>query len=169
MHSRTWPATSPDLAATWSARTAAMQINSCAIPSPAASKSSGSGASATAKRSGQQRHDRLCGRYGKGGHQDPHLHRQDQHRPARHSGLFDAVKINEKELRRIYEFDNAFFDLADQIGRGLDKVEASLADEAALPAAIRNLTSLARQAVNHVQQATDEVIHRFRQNNIQLA
>ena len=63
------------------------------------------------------------------------------------SGLFDAVKINEKELAQLYEFDNAFFDLADQTNRALDTVEASLADEAALPAAIRNLTTLARQAV----------------------
>ncbi len=33
------------------------------------------------------------------------------------------------------------------MGRALDNVEASLADEAALPAAIRNLTGLGRQAV----------------------
>jgi hypothetical protein len=63
------------------------------------------------------------------------------------SGLFDAVKINEKELAQIYAFDNAFFDLADQTSRALDTVEASLADEEALPAAIRNLTTLAREAV----------------------
>lgn len=63
------------------------------------------------------------------------------------SGLFDAVKINEPELAKLYTFDNAFFDLAEQVGRALDNVEASLADEEALPAAIRNLTTLARQAV----------------------
>jgi len=64
-----------------------------------------------------------------------------------YSGLFDAVKINEPELLALYQFDAAFFDLAEQIGRGLDNVEASLADEAALPAAIRNLVALARLAV----------------------
>ena len=63
------------------------------------------------------------------------------------TGLFDAVKIDEKELAQLYAFDNAFFDLADQTNRALDTVEASLADEDALPAAIRNLTTLARQAV----------------------
>lgn len=63
------------------------------------------------------------------------------------SGLFDAVKINEAELAKLYAFDNAFFDLADQTRAALDNVEATLADEAALPAAIRNLTTLARQAV----------------------
>lgn len=63
------------------------------------------------------------------------------------SGLFDAVKINEEELAKLYAFDNAFFDIADQTSRALDTVEASLGDEAALPAAISNLTTLAREAV----------------------
>jgi hypothetical protein len=67
--------------------------------------------------------------------------------PRGYSGLFDAVKINEKELEAIYQYDAAFFDLAEQVGRALDNVEASLGDEAALPAAIRNVTSLARMAV----------------------
>lgn len=66
--------------------------------------------------------------------------------PRGYSGLFDAVKINEKELEAIYQFDAAFFDLAEQVGRANDNVEASLGDEAALPAAIRNLTTLARLA-----------------------
>src|SRR6266498_4780416 len=52
--------------------------------------------------------------------------------PRGYSGLFDAAKINEKELESIYQFDAAFFDLADQVGRALDNVEASLADETAL-------------------------------------
>jgi hypothetical protein len=65
-----------------------------------------------------------------------------------YSGFFDAVKINEKELEQLYNFDLAFFDLAEQVGRALDNVEASLADETALPAAIRNLTTLGRQVVD---------------------
>jgi hypothetical protein len=64
-----------------------------------------------------------------------------------HAGVFDAVKINEKELEQLYNFDLAFFDLAAEIGRGIDHVEASAADEGALPAAIRNITALARQTV----------------------
>lgn len=67
--------------------------------------------------------------------------------PRGYSGLFDAVKINETELQAIYQFDAAFFDLADQVAHAIDNVEASMGDEAALPAAIRNLTSLARLAV----------------------
>jgi hypothetical protein len=67
--------------------------------------------------------------------------------PRGYAGLFDAVKINEQELQAIYQFDAAFFDLAEQVGRALDNVEASMGDQAALPAAIRNVTSLARLAV----------------------
>ncbi len=73
------------------------------------------------------------------------------------SGLFDAVKINEKELEQLYQFDSAFFDLADQTARALDNVEASLADESALPASIRNLTTLARQAVDTFNRRTEVI------------
>ena len=74
-----------------------------------------------------------------------------------HAGLFDAIKINEKELAALYTFDNAFFDMADQTNRALDTVEASLADEAALPAAIRNLTTLARDAVKTFETRRDVI------------
>ena len=78
--------------------------------------------------------------------------------PRGYSGLFDAVKINEKELEAIYQYDAAFFDLAEQVGRALDNVEASLGDEAALPAAIRNVTSIARTAVETYNRRSEVVI-----------
>jgi hypothetical protein len=62
-----------------------------------------------------------------------------------YSGFFDAVKINEKELEKVYTFDTAFFLLADQIASGLDNVEAAVAGEG-LKAAIRAVNDLARQA-----------------------
>jgi len=74
-----------------------------------------------------------------------------------YSGLFDAVKINEKELEAIYQFDNAFFDLAEQVKSGLDNLEASLGDEAALPAAIRNVNSLTRLAVETFERRSEVV------------
>ncbi len=77
--------------------------------------------------------------------------------PRGYSGMFDAVKINEKELEAIYQFDAAFFDLAEQVGRGLDNVEQSLADDTALPAAIRNLTTLARLAVETYEKRSEVV------------
>jgi hypothetical protein len=62
-----------------------------------------------------------------------------------YSGFFDAVKINEKELAAIYNFDMAFFTLADQISAGLDNVEAAIAGDG-LKSAIRAVNDLARQA-----------------------
>ena len=78
--------------------------------------------------------------------------------PRGYAGLFDAVKINEKELEAIYQFDAAFFDLAEQVGRALDNVEASLGDQAALPAAIRNVTSIARMAVETYNRRSEVVV-----------
>jgi hypothetical protein len=62
-----------------------------------------------------------------------------------YSGLFDAVQINEDELRRIYEYDAALLEMAPEVSRAIDNVEASIGSEG-LPAAIRHLTSIARQA-----------------------
>jgi hypothetical protein len=63
-----------------------------------------------------------------------------------YSGFFDTTKINEAELAKVYEFDAAFFNIADQLNRALDTVEAGLGDSAGLPALIRNLVTLAREA-----------------------
>ena len=74
-----------------------------------------------------------------------------------YSGMFDAIKINEKELEAIYQFDVAFFTLGEQISSALDNVEASLNDESALPAAIRNLNSLSRLAVETFDRRSEVV------------
>jgi len=77
--------------------------------------------------------------------------------PRGYSGLFDAVKINEEELESIYKFDAAFFDLAEQVGRAVDNVEQTISDESGLPAAIRNLTSVARLAVETYEKRSEAV------------
>jgi hypothetical protein len=64
-----------------------------------------------------------------------------------YAGFFDAVKINEEQLAKLYAYDMAFFSLADQLNLALDNVEHSLMDDAALPAAIHNLVTLSREAV----------------------
>ena len=67
--------------------------------------------------------------------------------PRGYSGLFDAVKINEQELTQIYQYDASMLDLADEIGRAIDNVEASMGTEG-LPAALRNLTSKTQQCID---------------------
>ncbi|OGO27766.1 MAG: hypothetical protein A2W33_08825 [Chloroflexi bacterium RBG_16_52_11] len=64
-----------------------------------------------------------------------------------YSGLFDAVKINENELARLYQYDASMLELSDEVGRAIDNVEASIGSDG-LPAAIRHLVSTARQCQN---------------------
>ncbi len=64
-----------------------------------------------------------------------------------YAGFFDAVKIKEEELAQLYQYDLAFFQVAEQIDRALDNIEASMGEEEGLKAAIRNLIGLAREAV----------------------
>ncbi|MCG2785385.1 MAG: hypothetical protein L6461_09810 [Anaerolineae bacterium] len=63
-----------------------------------------------------------------------------------YSGFFDAVKINEEELAKLYAFDSAFFDFADQINSALDTLEGNIGQDEGLPATIRNVVTLAREA-----------------------
>jgi hypothetical protein len=64
-----------------------------------------------------------------------------------YAGFFDAVKINEDELARVYQFDLALLTLVDEIGRAIDNVEASIGTDG-LPAALRNLTGLSQKCVD---------------------
>jgi hypothetical protein len=61
-----------------------------------------------------------------------------------YSGLFDALKINEAELAKLYQYDAAMLELADEVGRAIDNVEASVGSDG-LPAAIRHLNTTASQ------------------------
>jgi hypothetical protein len=64
-----------------------------------------------------------------------------------YSGFFDAVKINEDELARVYEYDAAFFDLEDEVSQAIGNVEASMGSDG-LPAAIRHLTSKTQECLD---------------------
>ena len=63
-----------------------------------------------------------------------------------YSGLFDAVKINEDELAKLYEYDAAMLDFGEEVGRAIDNVEASVGTDG-LKAAVRHLEATAQQAV----------------------
>ena len=73
-----------------------------------------------------------------------------------YSGLFDAVKINQEELSKLYQYDAAMLELGDEVGRAIDNVEASVGSDG-LPAAIRNLNTTARQCAT-VFDRREEVI-----------
>jgi hypothetical protein len=63
-----------------------------------------------------------------------------------YSSLFDAVKINEAELAKLYEFDAALLEKSDEVGRAIDHIQASIGTDG-LTAAIRNLQTVASQCV----------------------
>ncbi len=64
-----------------------------------------------------------------------------------YSGLFDAVKINEEELTRLYEYDATMLDLVEEVARSVDNLEAALGSEGS-PAAIRHLVGVAQQCID---------------------
>lgn len=66
--------------------------------------------------------------------------------PRGYSSLFAAVKINEEELQRLYEFDAALLEMGDTVGRAIDNVQSSVGTDG-LPAALRNLETTARQCI----------------------
>lgn len=73
-----------------------------------------------------------------------------------YSGFFDAAKVNEEELARVYEYDNAMLDLVDEISRAIDNIEASMGTDG-LPASIRNLVTKAQDCIT-VFNRRDEVM-----------
>jgi hypothetical protein len=73
-----------------------------------------------------------------------------------YSGFFDAVKINEEELARVYEYDGAMLDMVDEVSRAIDNIEASMGTDG-LPAAIRNLVTKAGDCIT-VFNRRDEVL-----------
>jgi hypothetical protein len=64
-----------------------------------------------------------------------------------HSSLFEAVKINEAELEKLYQYDAQLLELADQVDRAIDNVAASVGSDG-LPAALRHLTSVSQSAID---------------------
>jgi len=62
-------------------------------------------------------------------------------------GFFDAVKVNQDELAKIYEFDLALVAKAEELTHAVDNVEASMSTDG-MTAAVRNLVSLSRDLVS---------------------
>ena len=73
-----------------------------------------------------------------------------------YSGFFDAVKINEKELELLYNYDLAMMTNVDAASQAVDNVETSIGTDG-LPASIRNLISVADRCVE-VMDKRSEVI-----------
>jgi len=79
-----------------------------------------------------------------------------------YSGFFDAAKVNEEELARVYEYDGAMLDLEGAVSSAIDNVEASMGSDG-LPAAIRHLTSKAQECLDTFNQR-DEIMQQNAQS-----
>jgi hypothetical protein len=79
-----------------------------------------------------------------------------------YAGIFDHVRIREEELAKLYAYDVMLLENVEAIGRAVDNVETSMGDEG-LPAAIRHLETLARQAIDAYNRR-EEVILQVEQN-----
>lgn len=76
--------------------------------------------------------------------------------PRGYSSMFEAVKINEEELAQLYVYDAAMLELVDEVSRAIDNVEASIGSDG-LPAALRNLSSVAQQCVEVYNRRSEAV------------
>jgi hypothetical protein len=74
-----------------------------------------------------------------------------------YAGFFDAIKIQSEALDQIYQYDLGLLSLVDEISRAIDNVEASLGTDG-LPAAIRNLTSLAQASVEAFNKRSEAIL-----------
>jgi hypothetical protein len=74
-----------------------------------------------------------------------------------YSGLFDAIKVNEKELALLYQYDLALITMADEVDRGVDTIESSVGTDG-LPAAIRNLNTLTKKCVEAFNKRAEVVL-----------
>ena len=72
------------------------------------------------------------------------------------SGFFDAIKINEEELVRLYEFDLALLENADTVQHAVDNVQTSTGEEG-LPAAISHLVTLSRELVTTFEKRSEAI------------
>lgn len=63
-----------------------------------------------------------------------------------YSGFFDAVKVDTEVLDRVYSYDAALLDMAEQVKGAIDNIRSSVGTDG-LPASIRNLESVSRQCI----------------------
>ena len=58
-----------------------------------------------------------------------------------YAGFFDAVKVKEKQLDALYEFDNALMDEVPKVAAGINKVSETIAAKEGVAEAIADLVS----------------------------
>jgi hypothetical protein len=77
--------------------------------------------------------------------------------PQGYAGFFDAVKVKEDDLARIYAFDEGMVNHTDDIAAGVAALEKAVDEDGDIGAAMRSLDNLLREA-NTKFGSRDEVI-----------
>jgi len=73
-----------------------------------------------------------------------------------YAGFFDAVRINQNELQKIYSYDLQLLEDVNNISSAIDNVEASMGSDG-LPAAMRHLATLCQDVIDAYDRR-DEVL-----------
>jgi hypothetical protein len=71
--------------------------------------------------------------------------------------FFDAVRIHSEELERLYQYDSALLEGAENVAHAIDNIEASMETEG-LPAAIRHLVSLSQEVVDNYNRREEVIL-----------
>ncbi len=74
-----------------------------------------------------------------------------------YAGFFDAIKINQEELAQLYQYDLSLLESVDAVKNAIDNVETSMGSDG-LPAAIRNLVSVAQQSVEAFNRRSEVIM-----------
>ena len=77
--------------------------------------------------------------------------------PQGYAGFFDAVKVKEDDLARIYAFDESMIGHADQISADVAALEKATIDDGDIRGALRGLDTAVREA-SDIFNSRDEVI-----------
>lgn len=74
-----------------------------------------------------------------------------------YAGFFDAVKIKQEELDRVYQYDLALLTLEEEVGHAIDNLEAAIGTDG-MPASIRDLTKKAQACLDTFNHRQEEMI-----------
>jgi hypothetical protein len=66
--------------------------------------------------------------------------------PQGYAGFFDAVKVKEDDLARVYAFDEAMLAYSDQVGADISAIEKAVDMDGDISGAIRSLDMTLREA-----------------------
>jgi len=71
-----------------------------------------------------------------------------------YAGFFDAVKIKEEELEKVYQYDLTLMEMADEVASAIDNLEASIGTDG-FPASIRNVNQKAQDCLDAFNQRSE--------------